>query len=122
MLPVENEESVRYPVDHGLLSILHLCDGECAVGYRLDERIHREGQFGEFVVPAPVKARAVSLSAMLAGMADAFRHFRQRIEQQPALEPEYRQDKDEADNAHEKREPSDGGSRRVGEPSLSSIA
>ena len=113
VLAVKDQESVREAVDQRLLPVFHLGDGYRAARDRLDQRVHRKGQFGEFVVPPPVEARTVRLAAVLARLPHAVRHLRQRVEQQPALEPEDGQDENDADDAHKERQPSNGGPRRV---------
>ena len=113
VLPVENEEAVRHSVDHGLLPVLDLGDGQRAVRDRLDQRVHREGQLGEFVVPAPVEARTIRLPAVLARLPHAFRHLRERVQQHPALGPEDGKHEQYAHDRHKKRQPPDGGPGRV---------
>ena len=69
----------------------------------------------ELVLALPLETGAVDVAVALAEAADQLRHVRERIEQHAPLEPEHRQDQDDADHRDEEREAPERRTRHVRE-------
>ena len=88
---------------------------ESSTGDGLNERVYGKGKFGEFIVTLPVQTWTVGITAVLACVAQTFRHLRERVQQHSTLHPENRQNQHDARNGYEQREAADRRTRRVGE-------
>ena len=113
--PVKHGQRVRNAIDERPLARLQLRQRDGPRRNRLKHGVDGRCQKGEFVLPLPFQTRTVAIAVAFAEVADLLRHGGKRIEQQPPLKPEDRQDEHNADHGDEECQSAQSRPCHVGE-------